>query len=71
MTRSGEGVEPVQGKVPTKGLFYRLPAASVLSGLVLSFEALDALEGQRERISMAWAVHPQPWRSRARGPSEG
>lgn len=43
MARSRKGVEPVQGKVPTKDLFYRLPAASLLPGLVLSFETLDAL----------------------------
>lgn len=49
VARSGEGVEPVRGEVPTKGVLYRLPAGPALPGLVLSFEALDALEGQRDK----------------------
>lgn len=49
MPWSGEGVEPVRGKAPTKDVLYILPAAPVIPGLMLSFEALDALEGQWDK----------------------
>lgn len=58
MPRSGEGVEPVQGKGPTKDVLYELPAAPVLPGLMLAFEALDALEGQRDKEGQRGAAAP-------------
>lgn len=64
LTWSGERVEPVQGKVPTKSLFYRIPAARALSGLVLSFQALNALEenGTEDQhgTGRATCTHPLP-----------
>lgn len=68
LTRSGERVEPVQGKVPTKSLLDGLPAARVLPGLFLSLEAFNALEenGAKGQCGMTCATqtHPLPWQSR-------
>ena len=67
VTRSGEGVEPVQGKVPTEGLFDRLPAAPAFPALLLSLEALDALrgewdtEGQRAGAPAQQTAEAQGW----------
>lgn len=62
MPWSGEGVEPVRGKAPTKDVLYILPAAPVIPGLMLSFEALDALEGQWDKEGQHGTAAPSSTR---------